>query len=1614
MADGKSCSTRPADHRRLAGVTFVAAAVTCLLVGDAIAQQVPLQFRVRPKIVGPGQPGDPNEDQSAEGVFHGDREVRKQLKKAKQLLKDGRYSEALPLLDDILEKSQDFFDGAEPNQVARNGVKSEAQRLIGEQSAEGLKAYELLFGPKAERMLSDALTAGDMTAVAEVARRYFHTRAGYDATLLLGRHQLDHDEPLAAALCFQRLLTTPAAEKYQPGLSVMLAACWLRGGMDERARQVMLELKKQNPTATVRLAGQEVRLFSTADEAHAMAWLTEKFGASKTGGSLAAANWAMNRGNPARNATSAGGMPLLNPTWRVPIVPNPDEEKAVNTARQDALDRSLVSIPVAQPLAVGDSVLMRTRGGLLIGVNFRSGKRVWDNHMHLPSPPDRPSTGSVRVNGMIVNQDGLFDRLWENATYTTLSSDGDYVFEVEDVNDGNPPVVQMQRRAIWRQPGFNGQIDGATNELAAYEPSTEGKCKWRVGGHKKDFEVEPQLEEAYFLGPPLPLMGRVYVLAEMKGEIRLVVLDAKTGRMDWAQQLASPDEQNVLGSSFRHSTGVSPSYADGILICPTSAGAVVAVDVANRALVWGYEYPHPQQQNYPQPQIIMRNGMMTAYGPQNYLGDRWSDATATIAEGCVLLTPVESDKLFCLSLIDGKLLWSMDRGEYVYPAGALDGKVLMVGRKQLQAFRLADGKPAWTDPLLLPQGSVPSGRGFISGGRYYLPLSSAEVAAVDIGAGKIVARSKSRKGIIPGNLICYKGSVISQQADSVDRFFQIEPLKEEVSKALTANPNDAQALANLGNIELDEGKVSEAIGHVRKSYEILAAESQDKAASSRELLVEALLANLARDFAGSRSTVDELEKLVVFERERVSLLRQLAQGLGKTGDRLGALDAYLKLVDLPAGRGEPEVIGNDLSVRRDRWIRARIDELYASAANDERTKFDAAVADRLSKALAAKQPKDLRKFVAVFGFHPAADEAREQLFAQLTQPETLVERELLLDDLMHSADQVRRRAAVARMAMLLNEANKFDDAAVFYHRLETEFADVVCTNGKTGKQLVEGLAADSPIKRTLGQTTPWPEGTVRKESTDVGRIGRNQNIPRPYPLTWRGDRPAVYQNVSIAFDQQQQMVVGHDGVGRERFRVSINESNQNRLGFQPIAPDLNFASAQGHLLLVNLGNQVMAIDTLRQQGNGGRILWQQELVEMMPNVFNGQQAISAKEIRLPWGAARHVPVANGNGQWAIGVVGPLVNRCVVVQRSHDLTAFDPLTGDILWSRRGIDPGSEVFGDDEVLIVTPPDGAKDSDKAIVVRTMDGEMLGTRPVPKPDRRWAYCGRRCLWGRNEADGKWTFLLSDPWKQTDRVLGTFDAGVKSALIGTEEAAFLEPSGRLLLVALADARKIIDLQLDPESALDNIAIQRTVDQYLLLANRAATASGAAAQPMPPGVMMPDGSLAVPANGHIYAFDRESGKPLWPVPASVENYNAVLSQGSDLPVIVLLKMRAGGNSGATGDNEPSVLFLDRRTGRSVLSPGQEFNPQLAQLSCDVSGDRERRSITLSVPTAQSGQSVTLRFTTDPTPPEPPYQTGLLAKRAIFGSNAAGSVLRAIFPGAEDTIRTPKPADDPFK
>ena len=104
-----------------------------------------------------------------------------------------------------MESPDDFFFQPDKQASVHRSLKAEAQRLIGRMPREGRELYELHSGGAAQRMLDEALVSGDAAKLAEVSGRYFHTRAGYEATFLLGLHDLDHGLALAGALTLRRL-----------------------------------------------------------------------------------------------------------------------------------------------------------------------------------------------------------------------------------------------------------------------------------------------------------------------------------------------------------------------------------------------------------------------------------------------------------------------------------------------------------------------------------------------------------------------------------------------------------------------------------------------------------------------------------------------------------------------------------------------------------------------------------------------------------------------------------------------------------------------------------------------------------------------------------------------------------------------------------------------------------------------------------------------------------------------------------------------------------------------------------------------------------------------------------------------------------------------------------------------------------------------------------------------------------------------------------------------------------------------------------------------------------------------------------------------------------------
>ncbi|MEK6235577.1 MAG: hypothetical protein N2C14_12785, partial [Planctomycetales bacterium] len=196
------------------------------------------------------------------------------------------------------------------------------------------------------------------------------------------------------------------------------------------------------------------------------------------------------------------------------------------------LNRVLLEAAFRQELTMSytDVVLMRTFDNLL-AIDFVTGKRMWevsqdDEKSQLASLAKAGGTGGA-ANSVSVSH-GLKQRLWNDQSFGTLSSDGKRVFAIEDLalrtNQRNIPG----RGVFVMRPGqrTTGSSVKDYNRLAAYGIRT-GKLKWEVGGRKGDGELH--LAGTFFLGPPLPLAGRLYVLGEAGNEVKLIVLDAVTG-----------------------------------------------------------------------------------------------------------------------------------------------------------------------------------------------------------------------------------------------------------------------------------------------------------------------------------------------------------------------------------------------------------------------------------------------------------------------------------------------------------------------------------------------------------------------------------------------------------------------------------------------------------------------------------------------------------------------------------------------------------------------------------------------------------------------------------------------------------------------------------------------------------------------------------------------------------------------------------------------------------------------------------------------------------------------------------------------------------------------------
>src|SRR5439155_20360578 len=95
---------------------------------------------------------------------------------------------------------------------------------------------------------------------------------------------------------------------------------------------------------------------------------------------------------------------------------------------------------------------------------------------------------------------------------------------------------------------------------------------------------------SFFLGPPLPLNGKLYVLNEKEQELRLIALDPATGEVIGKPQRLADMREKINVEVNRRFNADHLAYGEGILVCPTNSGGILGVDLLTNSLIWAYGY----------------------------------------------------------------------------------------------------------------------------------------------------------------------------------------------------------------------------------------------------------------------------------------------------------------------------------------------------------------------------------------------------------------------------------------------------------------------------------------------------------------------------------------------------------------------------------------------------------------------------------------------------------------------------------------------------------------------------------------------------------------------------------------------------------------------------------------------------------------------------------------------------------------------------------------------------------------------------------------------------------------------------------------------------------------
>jgi outer membrane protein assembly factor BamB len=1445
--------------------------------------------------------GDPH----STGSLSIDRALQPPLAAAKGLIERGQYAEAIRSLQPILGDSQNslvFIDGRYID------AKVAANRLIASFPSEARAIYEREFGGLANRELERAKAAGRLEQVLAVGATYRETEAGRHALATAAGLFFDGGQFFEAAAIAEQLLEMPGTVE-EPAAAARLVTAWLKLGRIDAARQWVEKRHEILARQNIEIEGIRHPL----DQ-----WLSEQF--RVYAGHAPTKEPPINGGHPQLVGSGPFERPSVRTLWKKRF----EASGVVASLAEELISRRVESgIPPvfhSVPLVVGQTLVTRRNEGLA-AYDLLSGESRW-------------SADLSASEGASIDSETLADRTFSGGPQCAISTDGERVFSV--VEDGTAYV-----RPVFTPRGRRMSVElPPKNSLSAYDLRS-GKKRWQLteiqplapsaGPQQADRDID-------FLGPPLACDKTLFVMGRTNEGSNLLALDPADGTVRWGKSLAgfSGFEADLV-SSFGPSC--VPVERNGLLICPTPEGIVVAFDLATRSCRWAYRAQPAEEPS----RLPPRWGRRFAAREAHWL-TAWRENLVRLDDRrCFYVSP-RSPGIHALAIDTGEILWTQPVTNGLFLGPIIEGRLLAFCQYRVLAFDAATGRLLWSSAI-----GLPSGRGFAVNGHYLLPQASGGLAAIDVTTGA-VDFPFPHETVSLGNLVPVVDAVggaaaVSQSADQLALVASLDRLRADAAENLRRHPADSDMLRPVAQLEREAGNFERAEQLYGMLLESDAHEESVVAAPSRvhttrkvtslehepqrtpppqkskaELLLmeedgrerltvadrreffETLIADFERNPQRSIQWSPQLLRAATGDDERALALRSVGTAISGQGQKLLGLHAFLELSRLELPRQIEVERGPRRLVAFDRQLAADLKDLLHACSPAERQQADKRIQLALERTI---EQGDVVLFGRVFKRLRSVGldrSLRRKIDAALGPDAAFSQTQLELWDATTGSDTQRAADAWRDLAELCRAHGNRRQAAFCYRRLAAEFSHVRFDDGLGPADLIASAKDDRPLLREIeeGGSDPWPTKMpeAATDETDAGSTTQFAHLPveiMPGSLCERLD---------VAIDQQGE-TLRFQGNGHSTYwDVRLPGDNSH---FQGMIIPLHRAWGIGQLVVVQLGTDLFGVSPLDEEGEPvASVLWHVDLL-------NSPLASGADiDVRFLPGAlapgGERIVIADRLGRPAARV-GPVRPGYVCYQDRGNLIALDPLSGRILWRRTDIPAADLTSGDDASILLLD----RRSKRLQLVRALDGKTLAERMISTAsDVRWL-----------EGLDAVTQVIQSHRLQLSRIDLT-NGRVKWTQSFPSETELVRMDGRRYLAAESGGTfHVVETERGTVVASHRLAeVKHCLQVHVTSDERRfyVAFSGIFADTRNFRANGQRDELRNPlVSGALCAVDRRSGQLLWERPFLDAVFNLDQSRVAPMLVFSYRRLRrAGGDDDDNGMPSPILHCIDKRTGRDVF------------------------------------------------------------------------------------------------